>query len=64
MAPRARAGNWLPTGGIERYMLVFRFYKIARVGVASRTGREDADAIDQGEGLRMNGLRMKGSRLK
>jgi hypothetical protein len=39
VAPRARAGNWLPTGGTERYMLVFRFYD-SPVGVASRTGRE------------------------
>jgi len=39
VAPRARAGNWLPTGGTERYMLVFRFYD-SPAGVASRTGRE------------------------
>lgn len=39
VAPRARSGNWLPTGGIERYILVFRFYD-SPVGVASRTGRE------------------------
>jgi hypothetical protein len=39
VAPRARAGNWLPTGGTERYMLVMRFYD-SPIGVASRTGRE------------------------
>lgn len=39
VAPRARAGNWLPTGGVERYMLVMRFYD-SPIGVASRTGRE------------------------
>lgn len=39
VAPRARAGNWLPTGGIDRYKLVLRFYD-SPIGVASRTGRE------------------------
>ncbi len=39
IAPRARAGNWLPSGGIERYMMVMRFYD-SPIGVASRTGRE------------------------
>lgn len=39
IAPRARAGNWLPSGGIERYTLVFRIYDTP-VGVATRTGRE------------------------
>ena len=39
IAPRARPGNWLPTGGVERYILVLRFYDTA-VGVATRTGRE------------------------
>lgn len=39
VAPRARAGNWLPTGGVDRYMLVLRFYD-SSAGVASRTGRE------------------------
>jgi hypothetical protein len=39
VAPRARAGNWLPTGGVGRYMLVMRFYD-SPIGVASRTGRE------------------------
>ena len=37
--PRARPGNWLPTGGIERYVLVLRLYDTP-IGVATRTGRE------------------------
>lgn len=39
VAPRARAGNWLPTGGIDRYVLVLRFYDTS-VGVATRAERE------------------------
>jgi hypothetical protein len=39
VAPRANPGNWLPTGGIERYLLVLRLYDTA-VGVATRAGRE------------------------
>jgi hypothetical protein len=39
VAPRTRAGNWLPTGGVERYILVLRFYDTA-VGIATRAGRE------------------------
>jgi len=39
VAPRARPGNWLPTGGIERYVLLMRLYDTP-VGVATRTGRE------------------------
>lgn len=38
-APRAQPGNWLPTGGIERYTLVLRLYDTA-VGVSTRAGRE------------------------
>ncbi|HTH34782.1 MAG TPA: DUF1214 domain-containing protein [Xanthobacteraceae bacterium] len=40
VAPRARPGNWLPTGGIERYVLVWRLYDTP-VGVASRTSKQD-----------------------
>ena len=40
VAPRARPGNWLPTGGIERYVLVWRLYDTP-VGVASRTTKQD-----------------------
>src|SRR5258705_961592 len=36
---RSRAGNWLPTGGIERYALMLRLYDTP-VGVATRTQRD------------------------
>ena len=39
VASRARAGNWLPTGGIERYSLMLRLYDTP-VGVATRTKRD------------------------
>ena len=39
VAPRARPGNWLPTGGVDRYLLVMRFYDTS-VGVATRAERE------------------------
>jgi hypothetical protein len=39
IAPRANPGNWLPTGGIERYALVLRLYDTA-VGVSTKAGRE------------------------
>jgi hypothetical protein len=39
--PRARPGNWLPTGGVERYVLVLRLYDTP-IGVATRTGPRDA----------------------
>ncbi len=39
VAPRARPGNWLPTGGAERYVLVFRLYDTP-IGVVTRTSRE------------------------
>ena len=39
IAARARAGNWLPTGGIERYALMLRLYDTP-VGVATRTQRD------------------------
>jgi hypothetical protein len=39
VAPRANPGNWLPTGGIETYILVLRLYDTA-VGVATKAGRE------------------------
>jgi hypothetical protein len=38
-APLARAGNWLPTGGIEQFVLVWRLYDTA-IGVATRTAKE------------------------
>src|SRR6201982_1337287 len=39
VAARSRAGNWLPTGGIERYALVLRLYDTPG-GVATRTQRD------------------------
>jgi hypothetical protein len=39
IASRARTGNWLPTGGIERYALMLRLYDTP-VGVATRTPRD------------------------
>jgi hypothetical protein len=39
VAPRARPGNWLPTNGIESYMLVLRLYDTP-VGVTTRAARE------------------------
>ena len=39
VSPRASPGNWLPTGGVERYILVLRLYDTA-VGVATKAGRE------------------------
>lgn len=39
VAPRARPGNWLPTGCVDRYVLVLRFYDTS-VGVATRAERE------------------------
>jgi hypothetical protein len=37
IGPRARPGNWLPTGGIEHYLLALRLYDTP-VGLATRTG--------------------------
>jgi len=39
VAPLARPGNWLPTGGIEQFVLAWRLYDTA-IGVASRTAKE------------------------
>jgi hypothetical protein len=36
-APRARSGNWLPTGNRDRIVLVLRLYD-APIGLASRSG--------------------------
>src|ERR1041385_67013 len=41
LAPRARPGNWLPTGGIDRYVVVLRLYDTP-VGVATRTAKDAA----------------------
>jgi len=37
IGPRARPGNWLPTGGIDRYVLTLRLYDTP-VGLATRSG--------------------------
>ena len=37
VGPRARPGNWLPTGGVERYVLALRLYDTP-VGLATRSG--------------------------
>jgi hypothetical protein len=39
VGPRARPGNWLPTGGIERYVLALRLYDTP-VGIATRSGSD------------------------
>jgi hypothetical protein len=39
VSPRANPGNWLPTGGVEHYVLVLRLYDTA-VGVSTKAGRE------------------------
>ncbi len=39
VSPRARPGNWLPTGGIDRYVVVLRLYDTP-VGVATRTAKD------------------------
>jgi hypothetical protein len=39
VAPRARAGNWLPTNGIDSYRLVLRLYDTP-VGVTTRAARD------------------------
>ncbi len=37
VGPRARPGNWLPTGGVDRYVLTLRLYDTP-VGLATRSG--------------------------
>ena len=39
IGPRARAGNWLPTGGAESYIMILRLYDTP-VGIQTRAGRE------------------------
>jgi hypothetical protein len=39
VAPLARPGNWLPTGGIERFVLAWRLYDTP-IGVAATTMKE------------------------
>ena len=52
IGPRARPGNWLPTGGVERYVLVLRLYDTP-IGVATRSGPRCADACHHTEGMPM-----------
>jgi len=39
LSSHARPGNWLPTGGIDRYVVVLRLYDTP-VGVATRTAKD------------------------
>jgi hypothetical protein len=39
ISPRVRPGNWLPTGGIDRFLLIWRLYDTP-IGVATRTTKE------------------------
>ena len=39
IGPRARPGNWLPSGGVEQFVLVWRLYDTP-IGVASLTTKE------------------------
>ena len=39
IGPRSRPGNWLPTSGVENYVIFLRLYDTP-VGVQTRAGRE------------------------
>ena len=52
VAPLARPGNWLPTGGIEQFVLVWRLYDTP-IGVATRHHKGRPDAGDRAKGLLM-----------
>jgi hypothetical protein len=39
VGPRVRPGNWLPTGGAERYQLILRLYDTP-IGMATRSSSE------------------------
>src|SRR4029078_3672945 len=39
VGPRARPGNWLPTGGVDKYLLVLRLYDTP-TAMWMRTGRD------------------------
>jgi hypothetical protein len=48
VSARARPGNWLPTGGIDRFVVVLRLYDTP-VGVATRTAKDaPMPAVSQG----------------
>ena len=47
LAPRARGGNWIPTGGRDRLVAILRLYD-APIGFGSRSGdNADLPAIRQ-----------------
>jgi len=49
VGPRAHPGNWLPTGGVEKYVLLLRLYDTP-VGITSRAGRETPmPSLSQGQ---------------
>jgi hypothetical protein len=48
-APLAHPGNWLPTGGIERFVLVWRLYDTP-IGVATTTMKEGPMPVITREG--------------
>jgi hypothetical protein len=39
IAPRSRAGNWLPTGGLDHFVLVMRLYDTP-VGLSTRSQKD------------------------
>jgi hypothetical protein len=39
VAPLARSGNWLPSGGVEQFVLVWRLYDTP-IGLANKTTKE------------------------
>jgi hypothetical protein len=48
VSARARPGNWLPTGGIDRFVVALRLYDTP-VGVATRTAKDaPMPAVAQG----------------
>ena len=51
-APLARPGNWLPTGGVEQFVLVWRLYDTP-IGVATTDDQRRPDAGDRAKGLLM-----------
>ena len=46
IAPSARAGNWLPTGGVDHIILVLRLYDTP-VGAGASVTREQVPAISR-----------------
>jgi hypothetical protein len=48
IGPRPRPGNWLPTGAVERYLLILRLYDTP-IGVATRGRDVSMPAIKRGK---------------